>query len=303
MGVYLAVDAEGTKTECLIADEQRVLARVTGESVTLGSVGATEATLRIHRLMQGASAEAGVPLYLVNRACLGLAGITTEGVRTWAEAALRELLAGELVLTGREEIALEAAFGQAAGVMIVAGTSAVVVGRCANKSRFTAGGWGALLGDEGSAHWIGLEGIRTGLRALDRGLGSSLLREIQATCETPHLGALVAWVNGRTPPDFSELASVVARCAAGGDSLARTVLQRAGEELSAPMAVVLGKMRAASCRPADLQRIAFTGSVLTEIPPVREAMVASLQRTAPGSVVDERPTDALLGALARARRP
>src|SRR5579875_836526 len=118
MGVYLAVDAGGTKTECVVADDERILARVTGETVKIMNVGAPEATARLRHIVGEAGAIAGIPLYLVTRTCVGLAGISSEGVRTWAEATLGELLTGELMLTGDEEIALEAAFGQGPGVLV-----------------------------------------------------------------------------------------------------------------------------------------------------------------------------------------
>src|SRR5579875_745836 len=129
MSVYLAVDAGGTKTECVIADDDQVLARVTGETAKIMSVGAAEATARLRHLLDEVSAQAKVPLYLVTRACMGLAGISSEGVRAWAEATLGQVLTGELVLTGDEEIALEAAFGaDESGILVISGTGSHVVG-------------------------------------------------------------------------------------------------------------------------------------------------------------------------------
>ncbi len=303
MGVYLAVDAGGTKTECVIGDEERILSRVTGETVKIMSVGAPEASARLRHLLEEASAQARVPLYLVTRACMGLAGISSEGVRAWAEATLGEMLTGELILTGDEEIALEAAFGsEGPGVLVISGTGSHVVGRCSNGSRMTAGGWGPMLGDEGSGHWIGLEGIRSGLRAVDRGVPSSLLREINATWGINSIGALIAKANGRPRPDFASLVEAVARCAAQGDALAKSVLERAGQELASQVNVVVAKMRAAACDPEDLERIAFTGSVLNRIRPVHEAFAAALRLSHPGAMVDDRQTEPIEGALARARR-
>ena len=302
MSMYLAVDAGGTKTECVIADEERVLARVTGETVKIMAVGAPEATVRLRHLLEEASAVARVPLYLVTRACVGLAGISSEGVRDWAEASLGEMLTGDLILTGDEEIALEAAFGTGAGVLVIAGTGSHVVGRCSNGSRMTAGGWGPMLGDEGSGHWIGLEGIRCGLRALDRGLPSCLLREVYSLWGINGIGALVAKANSRPRPDFAMLAEGVARCAAQGDALATSVLARAGEELAAQVSIVVAKMQAAGCEGRDAERIAFTGSVLSRIPAVYSAMTEALRLAFPASRVEGRATEPIEGALARARR-
>ena len=303
MSVYLAVDACGTKTECVIADDERILSRVGGETVKMTPVGAPEAAARLRRLLEEASAQAKVPLYLVTRACVGLAGISSEGVRAWAESTLGEMLTGELILTGDEEIALEAAFGsEGPGVLVIAGTGSHVVGRCGNGSRMTAGGWGPMLGDEGSGYWIGLEGIRSGLRAVDRGVPSCLLREINALWGVNSIGALIAKANSRPCPDYAALAEAVAHCASQGDALARSVLERAGEELAAQVSIVLSKMRAAGCGPEDLERIAYSGSVLSQIRPVHRAMVASLRLSHPQAQVDEHAAEPIDGALARARR-
>jgi glucosamine kinase len=302
MSVYLAVDAGGTKTECVIADDERVLARVTGETVKIMQVGAPEATARLRQLLEEASSIAKVPLYLITRACMGLAGISSEGVRAWAEECLGEVLTGDLILTGDEEIAMEAAFGQGPGVLVIAGTGSHVVGRCSNGSRMTAGGWGPMLGDEGSGHWIGLEGIRSGFRALDRGLPSCLLREVYGIWGISSIGTLVAKANSRPRPDFAVLAEGVARCAMQGDALAKSVLDRAGEELAAQVNIVISKMHAAACESSDVERVAFTGSVLSRIPAVREAMGQSLRLVHTQARVDDRATEAIEGALARARR-
>lgn len=303
MSVYLAVDAGGTKTECVIADEDRVLARVSGETIKIMSVGAAEATARLRHLLEEVSAQAKIPLYLVTRACMGLAGVSGEGVRAWAEATLGEVLTGELILTGDEEIALEAAFGaEEPGVLVIAGTGSHVVGRCSNGARMTTGGWGPMLGDEGSGHWIGLEGIRAGLRALDRGVPSTLLREINAVWGISSIGALIARANSRPRPDYAMLAEAVARCAAQGDALARSVLERAGEELAAQVSVVLFKMRASGCPASDLHRIAFTGSALSRIPAVHTAMSEALRMGHPACAIDKQATEPIVGALARARR-
>lgn len=299
--MYLAVDAGGTKTECVIADDERVLSRVTGETIKITSVGVAEATVRLRALLDEVSSMAKVPLYLVTRACVGLAGLGSDGVRSWAEETLGEVLTGELILTGDEDIALEAAFGHGPGVLVLAGAGSHVVGRTSKGTRMTAGGWGPMLGDEGSGHWIGLEGIRSGLRAMDRGVPSCLLREVHAAWGTQGMGALIAKANSRPRPDFSELTDAVARCAAQGDALARSVLERAGEELAAQVSLVVSKMKAAGCDPGDLHRIAFTGNVLSRVPLVQSAMAAALQLTHPNMVLDERATEPLEGALSRAR--
>jgi N-acetylglucosamine kinase-like BadF-type ATPase len=236
------------------------------------------------------------------RTCFGLAGSSSEAVRCWAESTLRGLLGGELVITGDEEIALEAAFQGGPGVLVIAGTGSHVTGRCADGTRVSAGGWGPVLGDEGSGSWIGLEAIRAGLHAKDRGVETCLLRDIEQAWTVKDLHELVAMANRRERPPFGELAKVVAECAENGDALAQGVLDRAGEELATQVSLVLSKMREAGCAPEDAQRVAFVGSVLANSPRVLRAMEEPLRVASPELVVDAAPVQPLEGALWRARR-
>ena len=301
MGYFLALDAGGTRTEGWLADEERVLARAAGDTIKLTNAGAPEATLRLRGLLEELARTSGLSLQAVTRTCLGLTGSSSTGVRTWAEVTLRDLVSGEVIVTGDEEIALQAAFGRGPGVLVIAGTGSHVVGRCRNGARMHAGGWGPMLGDEGSGHWIGLEAIRSALRARDRGVPGCLLRDITAFWEVENVAELLAKANQRPRPDFARLAQVVAGCAEKGDVLASSVLERAGQELAAQVSVVFAKMAAGGCAAADTGRVAFTGNVLAKVPVVLTEMRAELKRLYPNVAVDGEPVVALEGALARAR--
>lgn len=302
MGYFLAIEAGDTKTECWLGDEEQVLARLSGETVRLLHVGAPEATARLRTLLGQVLSMAGVSAESITRTCMGLAGIASPGVRVWAEVTLSETISGEVMLTGEEEIALHAAFGEGSGVLVIAGTGSYVVGRCKNGARMDAGGWGPMLGDEGSGHWIGVEAIRAGLRGRDRGVPSCLLRDVMTCWGVENVAALLAKANQRPRPEFAQLVEVVAGCAGKGDVLAGSVLERAGQELAAQVGVVFSKMAAGGCTAGDRQRVAFTGSVLARVPRVLAEMRAALKRLTPTVSVDEAPVLAVEGALARARR-
>jgi N-acetylglucosamine kinase-like BadF-type ATPase len=263
MRLFLAIDAGGSRTQSLLADETRVLARATTGTVKLMRVGEPEATARLQAMLAEIAAAAGVSLSHISRTCFGLAGISSPAARAWASRVLSSSVAGELLLCGDEEIALDAAFAGGPGILVVAGTGSNAIGRTAAGEIFGAGGWGPVLGDEGSGHWIGLEAIRAALRAHDREpLGdanraqpgsdpTSLLREIERHWKLNSLGELVAYANRRgdcehPAPEFASLAPVVARCAEQGDALAAEVLTRAGEQLAELVARVFGKMAADS---------------------------------------------------------
>jgi N-acetylglucosamine kinase-like BadF-type ATPase len=322
MSYFLAIDSGGTKTQCLLADETRVLARATAGTVKLMRVGEPEATARLQAMLAEVAAAAGVPLNHISRTCFGLAGIGSPAVRTWASRVLSSSVSGELLICGDEEIALDAAFAGGPGILVVAGTGSNAIGRTNAGETFGTGGWGPVLGDEGSGHWIGLEAIRSALCAHDRerlsGMDSgqtaidstSLLREIERHWKLNSLGELVAYANRRgdcdhPAPEFASLAPIVARCAEQGDTLATEVLNRAGVELAELVALVYSKMAAApvlTLTASPVIGVAFTGGVLTHIARVRAAMTARLAVLLPTACVRQSPVDPLEGALWRARR-
>jgi N-acetylglucosamine kinase-like BadF-type ATPase len=282
-------------------------------------VSEPEATARLRAMLGEVADSAGVSLGEVTRTCFGLAGLSSASVREWARRTIPALVAGELLLCGDEEIALDAAFRGDTGILVVAGTGSNAIGRSSDGRLFGAGGWGPVLGDEGSGHWIGLEAVRVALRAHDllaparAGAGGGdearegdlLLIEIQRHWGLSSLAELVALANqrgncARAAPDFAGLAPIVARCAEQGDAVAVGVLQRAGAELAELVALVSRKMDAGEAAPAPIA-VAFTGSVLTQIAPVLASMVARLALLAPTARVREVPVDPLDGALWRAR--
>jgi glucosamine kinase len=315
MSLYLAIDAGGTKTRCVLADETRTLAQAATGTVKLMRVAEAEATLRLHAMLAEAATTAGVSLADVDHTCFGLAGSRSESVQQWARKAIAEAgVGGQLAMCGDEEIALDAAFHGGPGILVIAGTGSNAICRAADGQLYGAGGWGPVLGDEGSGYWIGLEAIRAALRAHDEAARNSaaqaLLREVEQAFGLASLGELIALGNLRVasnearPPDFASLVPVIAALAARGNMLALEVLERAGEELASLVTLLLERTRAAGANPANTSagiQAAFTGGVLAEISLVRESFAAALGTNVPGVTVREPAVDPLAGALWRAR--
>jgi glucosamine kinase len=312
MPIFLAIDAGGTKTQCLLADSDRVLARVTAGTVKLMRVSDAEATRRLNAMLDEVASSTGVSLQQVESTCFGLAGLSSSAVRAWATSVLSSKVSGSLELCGDEEIALDAAFCGGPGILVVSGTGSNAIGRGLDGIMHRAGGWGPILGDEGSGYWIGLEAIRSTLRARDRlGIGDApstqFLRNIERHWNLASTGDLIALANLRVPstnsapPDFATLAPIAARCAAQGNSVAASVLERAGEELAELVTIVCKSMTSTTQGVSFVPDIAFTGGILTHIPTVRAAMAERLALTLPTARILDSPVDSLEGALWRAR--
>ncbi|HZL27493.1 MAG TPA: BadF/BadG/BcrA/BcrD ATPase family protein [Acidobacteriaceae bacterium] len=302
MAYFVALDGGGTKTECWVADENSVLGRASTGTIKLMNVDEATATSRLQNLLREAATDAAIALHDVTRTCFGLAGSSSETVRQWAEKTLRGVVSGEIIICGDEEIALDAAFRGGPGVLVIAGTGSNIVGRCADGTMQTAGGWGPMLGDEGSGHWIGVEAIKSALRAQDRGVETCMLKDIESHWGLRSQAELVAFANQRSRVEFAELTAVVARCAEDGDALAASVLERAGHELAEQVSLVASKMHHAGCAATDALHVAYSGSVLAKISRVRKAMEEALRASMPNVEVAQSAVEPLEGALWRARR-
>ena len=176
-------------------------------------------------MLEGVAATAGVSLGEVSRSCFGLAGVSSAAVRAWAAKAMGQIAGGELIVCGDEEIALEAAFARGSGHSGGRGYGIERHWTLGERRSVRRGGWGPVLGDEGSGTWIGLEAIRAALRAQGRiglgGVSTCLLREIERHWEVGSLSELVALANrrgdgGGPAPDFATLAPVVAALRGAG---------------------------------------------------------------------------------------
>src|SRR5260370_13803530 len=153
MSHFLAIDEGGTKTRCLLADESRVLGRATTGSVKLMRGGEAEACARLRAMLAEVSLAAGVGLSEVTQTCIGLAGVTIDAVRHWVEREIGEVVGGNLLLAGDEEIALDGAFHGGPGILIIAGTGSNVLGRTPDEAMYHPAGGGAALAADGSGSW------------------------------------------------------------------------------------------------------------------------------------------------------
>jgi N-acetylglucosamine kinase-like BadF-type ATPase len=301
LAYFVGIDAGGTKTRCVLADDTKVLGRAECGSIKLMRVGEAEATARLRRLLEETAALAGVSLQEVTRSCVGIGGVSIPAVRAWCHEQMKVMVSGEIEVCGDEDIALDAAFHGGPGILVVSGTGSIFIGRSADGTMYPVGGWGPILGDEGSGWWIGLEAVRSGFWAKDRGIETKLLAEVQSFWGLNSLGEVVERGNDRPGPDFAALVPLVVQCAEGGDEMARAVLERAGTDLAELITLVAVKMMETSGGSKDPIGVAYVGSILEHVTIVRQTMIAALAESLPQVRVLEGAVNSLEGALWRAR--
>jgi N-acetylglucosamine kinase-like BadF-type ATPase len=145
--------------------------------------------------------------------------------------------------------ALYAGNPQGCGVVLIAGTGSIAYGRNEEGEEDRAGGWGYLIGDEGSAVWCGLEALRAIAHAIDgRGAPTMLTDLLLQELHVSEFGEVLPMVYGRPHPAPAVIAATRALgvAATRGDAMANSILQRGAVALARATTVVALTLRLAS---------------------------------------------------------
>ena len=231
--LVVGVDGGGSKTHVVVADGRgKELASLTGEASAVRPGDALHSAEVISRLVRECLAIAereDRPRALV----AGVAGVGREDER---RALLRALegakLAEDVQVVPDALIALEDAFGEGAGILLVAGTGSVAFGRGPTGHVVRCGGWGPVIGDEGGGAWIGRRALSVVTAAHDgREPETRLVGAVLTALELDEVDQLVVWAASASTKDLAKLAASVLTLAAERDLRANSICTIAAEEL------------------------------------------------------------------------
>lgn len=276
--LVLGIDGGGTRTVVLLAtrrgSEWKVLGRGEAGPSNRQAVGTPAALAALDEATDRAFAASGRPRSAVCAACLGLAGagrpVDQEVVREWAA---RANLAAEVQVI--EDAALLLAAGTPAGwgVAVVAGTGSMAYARDAAGRTARSGGWGPLLGDEGSGYAIALAGLRAAARSADgRATATPLTDHLLAACGLKRAEELIGVVyRGGDRASLASLAPVVLDAAEAGDPVADHIVRDAASELAAATAAAARQLQLGAVFP-----VALAGGLLVASPAYRERFLSAI---------------------------
>ncbi len=281
----LGLDIGGSKTKVLRWTDGVRRESETG-SANLASVGDTEAG----RQLDAALARLG-DLTGVSAVCAGAAGADSPATVARLTALVTERVPNAQVLVVHDTQLLLAAAGRDEGVALISGTGSVAWGRRRDGVHARAGGWGYLLGDEGSGWWVAREAVRHALARHDRGLPhDALTAAVLASCQLEDCDQLLDHVYGR--PDrryWAGRAGAVAGLS-GADPVADAILARAADALADLGHCVLDRLDLAG-------PVVLGGGFAVHHPAVADLLGERL----PGVALHVLRTDPVDGALALAR--
>jgi N-acetylglucosamine kinase-like BadF-type ATPase len=280
------------------------------------AVGVAAAASAIHEALQEALEEAGMDAGAVGTAVIGLAGTPSEEL---AESVRAEFALGAWYFVNDVIAAWASGTWLEPGVAVISGTGSHVFGVNAAGDSWRTGGWGHILGDEGSGFWLGLNGMKAALHCRDgSGPETALLEAAAAFYDLDAVEDLQALVYGKplTKREIAAFTQEVEKAAAAGDRVAAALFETAARDLAtqtrAPIehlrleggfkVALVGGVFASSellRRPFEAAVRAFAPEaqfVVPEIPPVGGSLLLGLRAE---DAADDYDRDALRAALSR----
>ncbi len=257
MPYVIGIDAGGTKTVGLLADE---CGKVLSKSISGGANLLVKGELAVEKVLFDVieSLEAPEPLAAL---CLGIAGVGQPGADQVISEVLRRLGQRQPTRVVNDAlVALVAGAPSGIGIVVVAGTGSIAYGVDPDGHDARSGGWGYLLGDEGSAFWLGHYAVRHAIRAADgRGVATTLYPLICEKLGVSEPTELVKWFYDQelSRNRVADLASLVETASVDGDEAAETLIDQAAKHLASAARAVANHLKFPEGHPVVLAGGAF----------------------------------------------
>ena len=294
MSYVLGIDGGGSKTVCVLMDDLcEVLGRGEAGPSNYQSIG-IEATLQsiqsaIHNAVEIAIITNTVKIDAI---CLGLAGVGRATDIEVVKALVQDLQNNKylpinwalqpanIVICNDALIALVGGIGQPVGIVVAVGTGSIVFGRNHQGHTKRVGGWGYILGDEGSAYKIAIAGMNAALKSDDgREMSTSLIEGFKQHLDLESIEDLIEVIYRREwgVKQIAALAPVIDLAAASGDIVANSIIDDAVKELVKATSTVIDTIFSSD----SVLEVVTTGSVWRGKCKIHEIFTTSLVKKFP----------------------
>ena len=254
MEYLIGFDCGATKTECAIADiKGTILNSITGEAANLLVSGSEKVLEIIFSIIDELKSELKFNYSDICSIVVGAAGAGRESDAKMLKDILiekfnkQEIVLKSLQVVNDAHIALEGAFPKKAGCILIAGTGSIIYGKDEKGNFHRAGGFGRVIGDEGSGYSIGKKALQHFSKYLDGRTGKTKLAQIIQ--DNYNINA----------PDIAPIAEIAIKAADSGDQIAKDILDKESDEM-----LLLIKSMANKISIKNLT-VAFGGSLLTNL--------------------------------------
>jgi glucosamine kinase len=312
----MGIDGGATKTLAAVLDlDERAVHLAEGGPSNEDAVGAGAAVDALLDVADQALQRAGIAEDELATAVIAVAGTDTDAIARRVQAARSD----DWIVVNDVVGAWAAATGGRPGVGAISGTGSNVFGVGPGGRAWRVGGWGHLLGDQGSGYWLGKQSIRAALADRDgSGPQTALSAAVVEFFDVSSVEALAALVYAKplTKGEIASFAVVAFELADGGDAVARALYRRGAAELAAQVVVVIQHtgLGAHAAEASDSRGgggddagedfpVGLIGSVFRAGPMFVDPIVAAVREFAPRArvaVVEMAPVGGSLQLAARA---
>jgi glucosamine kinase len=298
MAYFLGVDGGGTQTTAWLADEGgRILARSRAGPSNPLKVGSRAAQQGILQVVTRALRRARLKAVTFDAVCVGLGGVDRPRIHRPLLTWLRKAVPARFhLLASDAAIALHAAVGHSAGVLVISGTGSIACARDESGKMLRAGGWGIPFDDAGSGYDLGRKAVAAALRDFDgRGPHTQLTKRVSRALGLRRITEVVA--QDLPQRQVAALFPVVMEAARRRDAVARLLCEEAGRDL-AELALALLRRLGWQRRAVS---VSCAGGVLRASAGIRRSFARHVARSAPRARVALCGREPVEGALALAR--
>ncbi|PWW03178.1 N-acetylglucosamine kinase-like BadF-type ATPase [Paenibacillus cellulosilyticus] len=237
--LYIGIDGGGSKTCCVVGDASgQVIHAGYGGATNVKSSSRAETEDVLLHLLEDTLARCGASMGNVRGLSLCLAG----GHRPSDKAAMKQFMVPYFSPETRIDVQSDATAAWAAGtwgqpgIVLIAGTGSIAYGRLSPEGREErAGGWGYLLGDEGSGFELSRKALQAVLRHYDgRGPATVMTEAVLARLGLNQPEELIDWLYGHPAMrrELAALSDIVMDAAGNGDHVGETIVADAVGELT-----------------------------------------------------------------------
>mgnify|MGYP000518073392 CR=1 FL=1 len=294
---YAGWDGGGTKTLCRVLYQDGTAPQpfTAGALNPNGTVaGQCEAT--VADLLRNMAALPG-GLDACRMLCIGAAGISNPATRVHLQNALQAGgYHGPVTFTGDQQTALYGALGGPGGIVLIAGTGSICFGKNGAGEYARSGGWGHLIGDEGSGYALGRDALAAVARAWDGWGEKTLLSQLLAEqMELDDQKKIISYTYGGDKSRIAALAPLVEQAAGQDDAVALEIIRDNAVKMTGLVGAVARQLG------IKAGKVAMLGGLLEHDTKLRETFVAEMGRQYPALVCTEPEQDAAAGALMLAK--
>jgi N-acetylglucosamine kinase-like BadF-type ATPase len=262
MKYFIGIDGGGTKTDCIVTDESyNPLFSIKGGPLNLLTNSLFESTNTVLQLVNSSLSKMNLPIMHIKYIGIGAAGAGRSEESEKLEINLRALLPPSVTLkvTSDAEIALEGAFNGKPGCILISGTGSIIYGKGKDGMIHRCGGFGRILGDEGSGYMLGKKGLIAAAKELDGRASKTLITNLLKDKFQFQSSQDIISIVYNKGLEIAAIAPLVLAAAGNDDKVASRIIDEETDELLSLISCIIKKLKKENIE------ICFTGKLISTV--------------------------------------